>query len=126
MPRVQRLQHTSVPMPPGHEEAARRFYGEVLNMEEKPVPQSIAHMGLIWFYAGEDEIHVVREESFGGGSSEQHFCLQVDDLDWYRRQFAKYSVEIEETIVVTNRPRCFVRDPFGNKIEMTEVRGEYA
>ena len=113
-------------MPPGHEDEARHFYGQVLNMEEKPVPQSIAHQGLIWFRAGDDEIHIFREESLGRGSTEQHFCLHVDDLAWYRDRFEHHGVPIEETIGVTNRPRFFVRDPFGNKIEMTEVLGDYA
>jgi catechol 2,3-dioxygenase-like lactoylglutathione lyase family enzyme len=125
MPRVQRLQHTSVPMPPGSEEDARRFYGLILNMEEKPVPESLKHLGLVWLKAGDDEIHVFSEENFGNASVEQHFCLHVDDIDWYRQRLVRYDVPIEETISVPNRPRFFVRDPFGNKIEMTEVRGDY-
>lgn len=125
MPVVKRLQHTSVPMPPGQEAVARHFYGEVLQMEEKVPPSSIIAQGLIWYRAGDDEIHLFRDESPGSGNARQHFCLQVDDIDFYRGQFERYGVEIEETIPVTNRPRFFVRDPFSNLIEITEVRGEY-
>lgn len=125
MGKVVRLQHTSVPMEPGREADARQFYGVVLNMDEKPVPESIAHLGLIWFRAGDDEIHVFREEALNHKAVGQHFCLHVDDIEWYRNQFMKHGVEIEETIGVTNRPRFFVSDPFGNKIEITQVLGEY-
>lgn len=125
MPGVVRLQHTSVPMPPGSEDQARQFYGVVLNMVEKPAPTSIQHLGLVWYHAGDDEIHLFSEENFGNASVEQHFCLHVDDIDWYRQRLTSFGVPIEETIAVPNRPRFFVRDPFGNKIELTQVRGEY-
>ncbi|MDQ3467018.1 MAG: hypothetical protein M3411_02135, partial [Chloroflexota bacterium] len=34
-------------------------------------------------------------------------------------------VAIQETDPIRNRPRCFVRDPFGNLIELTEITGPY-
>jgi catechol 2,3-dioxygenase-like lactoylglutathione lyase family enzyme len=125
MAKVVRLQHTSVPMEPGREADARAFYGGALNMDEKPVPDTIAHLGLIWFRAGDDEIHVFREENLNHKAVGQHFCLQVEDIEWYRANLTKHGVEIEETIGVTNRPRFFVNDPFGNRIEITQVLGEY-
>jgi catechol 2,3-dioxygenase-like lactoylglutathione lyase family enzyme len=112
-------------MNPGREDDARHFYGVVLNMDEKPVPETIKHLGLIWFRAGDDEIHVFREEQLNHKAVGQHLCLHVDDIEWYRSQFTKHGVDIEETIGVTNRPRFFVNDPFGNKIEITQVLGEY-
>jgi catechol 2,3-dioxygenase-like lactoylglutathione lyase family enzyme len=125
MSKVVRLQHTSVPMEPGREADARHFYGTVLAMEEKPVPDTIAHLGLIWFRAGDDEIHVFREENLNHKAVGQHICLEVDDIEWYRSQFTTHGVEVEETIGVTNRPRFFVHDPFGNRIEITQVLGDY-
>ena len=41
MASVKRLQHTSVPMPPGGEAAARKFYGEALGMREIPKPSTL-------------------------------------------------------------------------------------
>jgi len=121
---VTRLQHTSVPMPAGEQAAARHFYGTVMEMVEKIPPISIIEQGLIWFHAGEDEIHLFRDDE-GPGNDRQHFCLQVDDIEHYRQQFRSHGIEIEETTAVANRPRFFVSDPFGNRIEITEVQGEY-
>jgi catechol 2,3-dioxygenase-like lactoylglutathione lyase family enzyme len=127
MASVQRLQHASVPMPPGGADDARRFYGDVLGMAEVEPPDSIRHLGLVWFQAGDGghEIHCFTEEGFGPNSPEQHLCLQVDDLDAFRRRLGERDVAVEETTAIHNRPRLFVRDPFGNKIELTQILGPY-
>jgi catechol 2,3-dioxygenase-like lactoylglutathione lyase family enzyme len=122
---VLRLQHTSVPMPPGQEAVARRFYGEILEMVEKVPPASIVDQGLIWYFAGDDEIHLFRDDD-PPGNPRQHFCLQVDDIDRLRARLVDFGVTVEDTVAVPNRPRFFVEDPFGNRIEITEVRGDYA
>ena len=127
MASIQRLQHTSVPMPPGGQPEARRFYGEILGLEEIRRPADLSHLSLVWFRASPDgqEVHCFAEERLGAGSSPQHLCLQVDDLDAFRRRFAEHGVAIEETHPIHNRPRFFVRDPFGNLIELTQILGDY-
>jgi catechol 2,3-dioxygenase-like lactoylglutathione lyase family enzyme len=124
---VKRLQHTSVPMPPGGEETARRFYGVVLGMPEIPKPEGLAGMRLVWFAANDDgdEVHVFTEENMDHNSAAQHLCLEVDDLAAYERRLADegYTVDIPETIY--NRPRLFTRDPFGNLIELVQILGPY-
>ena len=127
MASVKRLQHTSVPMPPGGEEDARQFYGQILGMREIPKPEGLAALTLVWFAANDDgdEVHVFKEENMGPNSAAQHLCLEVDDVAAYetRLRGAGYDVEIPETIF--NRPRLFVRDPFDNLIELVEIRGQY-
>ena len=127
MPAVQRLQHASVPVPPDGAAEARRFYGGALGLEEVPVPSSLAGMALVWFRAGDggDEVHCFPEDRLGPNSLQQHLCLEVDDLAAYRRRLADHGVTVEETTAIPNRPRCFVRDPFGNLIELTEILGDY-
>ena len=44
MPSVKRLQHTSIPMPPGGDDRARAFYGGVLGMREIQKPEGLAAM----------------------------------------------------------------------------------
>lgn len=126
MPTVKRLQHTSVPMPPGGNDQARSFYGEALGMREIPKPSTLSN-NLVWFAANDDgdEVHVFQEEQMGPNSAAQHLCLEVDDIAGYEARLRDrgYEVEIPESIV--NRPRLFVRDPFGNLIELVEIRGQY-
>lgn len=128
MPSVQRLQHTSVPMPPGGREAAQAFYGEALGMTEITPPSTLDRDALVWFAAGDGghEVHVFTEERLGSNSTAQHLCLQVDDLDGYRSRLGEQGVEVQDTTPIHNRPRFFVRDPFGNLIELTQITGDYA
>jgi catechol 2,3-dioxygenase-like lactoylglutathione lyase family enzyme len=127
MPAVLRLQHTSVPMPADGHEAARRFYGDALGMQEIKPPTGLMVGRLVWFRAGQDghEVHVFVDDEMSSKSSAQHLCLQVDDLAGMRTRLAEHGATIDETIEITNRPRMFVHDPFGNQIELTEINGEY-
>jgi catechol 2,3-dioxygenase-like lactoylglutathione lyase family enzyme len=127
MPVVQRLQHTSVPMPQGGQDAARAFYGKALGMEEVTPPSSLDQPNLVWFRAGQDghEVHVFVDEPPRQNSNAQHLCLQVDDIDAFRAQLKLHNVEIEETTAIVNRPRFFIRDPFNNLVELTQITGQY-
>ncbi len=52
--------------------------------------------------------------------------MEVDDLAELLRRLETHGVAIEEAVPIRNRPRCFVRDPFGNLIELTQIVGDYA
>jgi catechol 2,3-dioxygenase-like lactoylglutathione lyase family enzyme len=127
MPVVQRLQHTSIPMPQGGQDQARAFFGQALQMEEVVPPSTLDRANLVWFRAGNDghEIHLFVEDPAATHSNAQHLCLQVDDIDAYRQQLSEHGVAIEETTPIHNRPRFFIRDPFNNLIELTQITGDY-
>lgn len=120
-----RLQHVSIPRPPGSEAQTRAFYGDLLGLPEIPAPNSISDMEVIWFRVSEDaELHCFREEPLDDPSI-RHFCLVVEDLSALRGKlsgagFAPYDVE-----PIPGRPRFFCRDPFGNIIEFTSIEGDY-
>jgi extradiol dioxygenase family protein len=124
---IQRLQHTSVPMTPGGHGEARRFYAEVLGMEEIPTPSDLSNLSLVWFRASSDgqELHCFATDHDRFGSPDQHLCLQVDDLSSFSERLVEHGIKIEEAQRISSRPRCFVRDPFGNLIELTQIDGEY-
>ena len=120
-----RLQHVSIPRPPGSAAQTRAFYGDLLGLPEIPAPNSISDLEVIWFKIGaEAELHCFREEPLDDPSI-RHFCLVVDDLPAMRGNlsgagFAPYDVE-----PIPGRPRFFCRDPFGNIIEFTTIVGDY-
>lgn len=122
---VVRLQHTSVPMPPGGDDRAREFYGRALGMTEKAPPSTLRNV--VWFEAGPDgqEVHCFTEPNFEAQGNQQHLCLQVNDLRALRARLAELKIPVEETIEIRNRPRCFVRDPFQNLVELTQITGDY-
>jgi catechol 2,3-dioxygenase-like lactoylglutathione lyase family enzyme len=128
---VRRIQHVSVPMPPGSEsdEKARAFYGEALGLEEVPPPIDLAPRQLVWFRVGGpetgDELHCFADPGGQPNTPSQHLCFEVDDLEATRQRLADHGVKIESTTDIFNRPRFNIKDPFGNLIEITQIVGEY-
>ena len=122
------LQHVSIPRPSGEEntQIARRFYGEVVGLVEKPVPVTIAHLNLIWFKLGEEtELHVFTEDGAFDTSSNRHFCLNVGDVEAMRNALTQAGYKPWDPEGIQGRPRFFCRDPFNNVVEFTQIVDDY-
>lgn len=125
---VKRVQHVSVPRPPGREahDRAVAFYQSVLGLPEIPKPRTFVTIEVTWFQVGDDEIHV-----YALAPGEQaphnaaHFCLEVDDLASTRRTLEEAGFDCEDAVPIPHRPRFYTRDPFGNQIEITTIQGDY-
>ncbi|MDP9354482.1 MAG: VOC family protein [Chloroflexota bacterium] len=132
MAAVLRLHHASVPMPVDGHDTAREFYGGVLGMTEVEPPSTLPAGSVVWFRVGGNgqEVHVYVEDEGGPNTPSQHLCLQVEDLAAFRERLDGHGVPVEEAVPIVNRPRGFVRDPFGNLIEnlieLTQIAGDYA
>jgi hypothetical protein len=76
----------------------------------------------VWFDAGGLDIHVSVEENRFGPDSLRHFGIECADVDGVRAKFKAAAIATED-----GRPapwkRFFVRDPFGNRIEVHEPGG---
>jgi catechol 2,3-dioxygenase-like lactoylglutathione lyase family enzyme len=85
----------------------------------------VSFLGLIWFSAGEGcELHFFKGSP--DVSSRAHFCLDVEDLDATRHRLSQAGAEPYDDTPIPNRPRFFCRDPSGNLIEFTDIRGDYS
>ena len=117
------LQHVSIPIPADGRERARAFYGGLLGLEEREVPPKLDPAQLIWFRVGGDlELHLF--ESTEPAARSQHFCLRINSgLEELRRRLEDAGIETHDTDEIVGRPRFFCRDPFGNRVELTEWRG---
>lgn len=116
-----RLQHVSIPIPPGGEDRAREFYGGLLGLEERDVPPLLDPERLLWFRVGGDlELHLFIEGE--PPLDARHFCLAVDgELDALRARLEAAGVVTSDTTPIVGRPRWFCRDPFGNLLELTYI-----
>lgn len=118
---VRGLQHVQVSVPLVAEAAARRFYGEIVGMEELSRPQSLAAAGRngAWYRCGDQEFHVFfnPNATFDAAASSQHPALLVDALAELQRGLEDAGYEIEVAIPIEGRERFFTRDPGGNRIE---------
>lgn len=121
-----RLHHVSIPVRGEQFDVSRRFYGTLLELQELPPPESLDTGSFIWFRAGEAELHLYRDDDPGSTPLDrQHLCFEVNDLDDLRNRLVAADVPVEDAVAIHNRPRFFCRDPFGNRIEVTQILGEY-
>lgn len=124
MARVSCIQHISIPRPPGTDNVPRAFYGDLLGLEEVPVPESIQFLDLIWYRLGDMELHLFAQDPLDSPSN-RHFCLVVDDLAGIRTKLVEAGYEPWDTDPIPGRPRFFCRDPYHNMIEFTTIEGDY-
>src|SRR5258705_9325201 len=89
-------------------ERSRRFYGQVLSMEEVPRPSNFTFPGA-WFRKGRAEIHLIGESEPGRAAQVQpggyrpdelslgygaHIAFDVTDLEEARRHLQAHNVAI--------------------------------
>jgi catechol 2,3-dioxygenase-like lactoylglutathione lyase family enzyme len=117
-----RLSHVNVTMPKDGEAAARAFYGGILGLPEIPKPEPIRGRGGVWFEAGEMELHLSIEEPRAGADTYRHFGLECENVEEMRTRLQAAGVATEDGRPAPWR-RFFVRDPFGNRIEIHETGG---
>ena len=119
-----RIQHVSIPRPPGSDEKTRAFYGDLLGLEEISVPESIQYLDLIWYRLGNLELHLFAEEPIDD-SSGRHFCIEVENQAEVRAKLVEAGYNPSDTDPIPGRPRFFCRAPFNNRIEFTTIEGDY-
>ena len=115
------IDHVQLSMPPGSEGAARRFYAGVLGLREIEKPPELAGRGGCWFVGPNAAIHLAPEAGFRP-HAKAHPALVIRDLAAAREALGTAGVAIEEDDTGLPVTRCYIRDPFGNRIELDDAR----
>ncbi|MBF5042374.1 hypothetical protein FGE12_08175 [Aggregicoccus sp. 17bor-14] len=97
-------------------EAARRFYGQLLGLEEIPRTEGQRRPGA-WFRLGALELHLSHEPAPRNAESKRHVAFEVRDVDALREHLEDAGVPLEEGSPVIGMRRLFARDPAGNRLE---------
>lgn len=113
------LHHLQVAMPPGQEDAARGFYGELLGLEEVPKPEHLAKRGGCWFKGPALELHLGVEAEFRP-ARKAHPAFRVEGLHALRERLELAGVEIVDDEQLEGHERFYAFDPFGNRLELIE------
>jgi catechol 2,3-dioxygenase-like lactoylglutathione lyase family enzyme len=109
---VEGIDHVQLAMPPGGEDDARRFYGELLGVGEVPKPPDLAQRGGCWFENGRVKLHLGVEQDFRP-AKKAHPALVVSDLPALLSTLRGAGVNVRE-----DGERVYVDDPFGNRLEL--------
>lgn len=115
------IHHVMVAIPPGGDEAARSFYVQQLGLVEIAKPSELASRGGLWVSTGSIDLHIGIDPNFVP-ARKAHIALLVDDLERVREHFDSCGVgagpiEFE----LTGFRRCYLDDPFGNRIELMQA-----
>ncbi len=118
---ILRLHHAQITVSKESEEAARRFYCEVLGLPEVQKPASLAGRGGFWLQVGNRQVHVGVEEGVERSATKAHLAYQVDDLDAWRTRLAQEGIKALEGVPLPGYARFEFRDPFGNRVELIQT-----
>lgn len=110
------IDHVQLAMPAGAEETARAFFRDVLGMAELPKPDALAKRGGCWFQSDGVQIHLGVDSDFRP-ARRAHPGLRCSDFSGLLRRLRDAGVECIDD-ADGPRPRAFVFDPFGNRIEL--------
>jgi catechol 2,3-dioxygenase-like lactoylglutathione lyase family enzyme len=113
--------HVQLAIPPGGENEASAFYAGILGLASVPKPAHLAVRGGLWFRGAGLELHLGIEDGFRP-SARAHPALRIDGLENLRAGLREHRVEIEVDGQLAGHERFYVRDPFGNRLELIEER----
>jgi len=114
------VDHVQLAMPPGGEASARGFYQAILGLEERPKPPVLAARGGCWFSNDRVTLHLGVEDDFRP-ARKAHPALMVEDLDDLCGTLGSAGYDVRFDGEVPDVRRCYVDDPFGNRIELIEA-----
>jgi catechol 2,3-dioxygenase-like lactoylglutathione lyase family enzyme len=117
--RFEGLDHVQIAAPPGCEPDARRFYGELLGLQEIPKPEPLAASGGVWFACGAQQLHVGVMERFVP-TAKAHPALRVEDkiaLDELAGRLRQTGAPVEPDERLPGHRRFYTYDPWGNRLE---------
>ena len=117
--RLVRLDHVQLAMPKGGEEAATGFYEALLGLSRVPKPPALAARGGCWFEGGDVVVHLGVDPAFVP-ATKAHPAFVVDDLDALCTRLAGAGVAARFDDELPGVRRCYVADPFGNRIELID------
>ena len=113
------LHHAQLAIPPGGEDLARRYYGEILGMTEVEKPPVLAARGGCWFRGGGLELHLGVEKDFRP-AAKAHPGILVENLDQLAKRLEDSGCDVEWDPHFPGHRRLYSHDLHGNRVELLE------
>ncbi len=116
------IEHVQLAIPEGGEDLARGFYGVLLGLTEVAKPANLLARGGCWFEQGSIRLHLGIDRAFMP-ARKAHPAFLVDDLERMTLRLEAGGVTTSEGEPLAGYRRCYVSDPFGNRIELMQRMG---
>jgi catechol 2,3-dioxygenase-like lactoylglutathione lyase family enzyme len=119
------IDHVQLAAPPGCEEEARRFFGGLLGLEELEKPEPLRSRGGVWFRVPnpggrEQQLHVGVDAEFAP-ARKAHPAFAVRGYEDLLARLREAGVVVSEDDTIPGLRRCFIADPWENRIELLAV-----
>ncbi|HEU5215323.1 MAG TPA: VOC family protein [Gaiellaceae bacterium] len=110
--------------PPGCEDEARRFFGELLGLEELEKPEPLRSRGGVWFaLGGGGQLHIGVEDPFAPArKAHPAFRLLTEELDELASRLESAGGQVEWDGALPGVRRFYTADPWGNRLELLAAR----
>lgn len=115
------IDHIQLAMPHDGEQAARDFYEGLLGFHNVPKPPQLAVRGGCWFESGGVKVHLGVDSNFSP-ATKAHPGFVVDDLEAIVRVLESAGFPANEDQPLEGYERRYVSDPFGNRIELMQIK----
>ena len=115
------IDHVQITVPRNGEQEARRFYCEILGLEEIEKPENRKRNGGFWARVGTAQLHVGLEDDIERIKTKAHTAYRVSDLEFWRSRLRAHEIEIFESPELPNAKAFEFRDPFGNRVEIIQI-----
>lgn len=113
------IDHVQLAGPAGGEEQARRFFGDILCMEEVEKPEKLKPNGGVWFRCGTHQIHIGVDSNFVP-AKKAHPAIHVQNLKALKERIVSHGISVKDDELLPGAERFYVDDPFGNRLEFLE------
>jgi catechol 2,3-dioxygenase-like lactoylglutathione lyase family enzyme len=115
------IDHVQLAAPPGSEDEARRFFGELLGLAEIEKPAGLRSRGGVWFAVGDRQLHIGIEPEFSPARKAHPALLAArGTLLELAERLVNHGSEVTWDHEIPDTPRLYVSDPWGNRIEIVE------
>jgi catechol 2,3-dioxygenase-like lactoylglutathione lyase family enzyme len=114
------LDHVQLAAPPGCETEARRFFGDLLGLEELEKPEPLHSRGGAWFALGDGgQLHVGVEDPFTPArKAHPAFRVAAAELDELAARLEAAGGRVEWDDSLPGFRRFYTADPWGNRLEL--------